>query len=115
MAGEESPRIAKEVAPVPPPLPTRSCTLSGLTMNGMPVRGYNCVSTATRDLWECLFNDCYRADVSIITENGGVIYAHASILVIKFLLFACPQYKYRYCGHKQISWMYQIFVHKKIR
>lgn len=80
MAGEESPLIGKEVAPVPPPLPTRSCTLSGLTMNGMPVRGYTCVSTATRDLWECLFNDCYRADVSIITENGGVIYAHASIL-----------------------------------
>lgn len=80
MAGEESPLIGKEVAPVPPPLPARSCTLSGLTMNGMPVRGYNCVSTATRDLWECLFNDCYRADVSIITENGGVIYAHASIL-----------------------------------
>jgi hypothetical protein len=80
MAGEESPLIAKEVAPVPPPLPARSCTLSGLTMNGMPVRGYNCVSTATRDLWECLFNDCYRADVNIITENGGVIYAHASIL-----------------------------------
>ncbi|KAE9449619.1 hypothetical protein C3L33_18482, partial [Rhododendron williamsianum] len=80
MPGEESPLIANEVSPVPPPLPTRSCHPRGLAVNEIPVRGYSCVSTATRDLWECLFNDGYRADVSINTEDGGIIYAHASIL-----------------------------------
>ncbi|KAI8534850.1 hypothetical protein RHMOL_Rhmol10G0128400 [Rhododendron molle] len=80
MPSEESPLIANEVSPVPPPLPTRSCHPRGLAVNGIPVRGYSCVSTVTRDLWECLFNDGYRADVSINTEDGGIIYAHASIL-----------------------------------
>lgn len=94
MPGEESPMIAKEVSPVPPPLPTRSSHPRGLAVNGIPVRGYSCVSTATRDLWECLFNDGYRADVLIHTEDGGIICAHASILVIKLLLFACLYYGY---------------------
>lgn len=102
MPREESPLIANEVSPVPPPLPTRSCHPRGLAVNEIPVRGYSCVSTATRDLWECLFNDGYRADVSINTEDGGIIYAHASILVIKPLIFAYPYCGHRYCGHKQI-------------
>ncbi|KAG5528466.1 hypothetical protein RHGRI_029226 [Rhododendron griersonianum] len=82
MPSEESPLIANEVSPVPPPLPSRSCHPRGLAVNEIPVRGYSCVSTATRDLWECLFNDGYRADVSINTEDGGIIYAHASILIL---------------------------------
>ncbi|KAH7846273.1 hypothetical protein Vadar_011992 [Vaccinium darrowii] len=64
-------------------------------------RGYNCVSTATRDLWECLFNDCYRADVSIITENGGVIYAHASILGVASPVLKSMLKKSRRHGHRR--------------
>ncbi|GFY86628.1 BTB and TAZ domain protein 4 [Actinidia rufa] len=83
MAIEESPLGAKEISPAPPPLPgpaTRNYHPRGLVMNGTPVRGYSCVSTATRDLWERLFDEGYRADVLINTDNGGIIYAHASFL-----------------------------------
>uniref|UniRef100_A0A7C8YCY3 Histone acetyltransferase n=1 Tax=Opuntia streptacantha TaxID=393608 RepID=A0A7C8YCY3_OPUST len=38
------------------------------------------VSTATRDLWEHLFDQGYRADVVIHTDHGGQIYAHACVL-----------------------------------
>lgn len=82
MAGEECTLIANKVSPVAPPLPraTRSYPLRGLVMNGTPIRGSSCVSTATRDLWEHLFDEGYRANVLIDTDNGGIIYAHASIL-----------------------------------
>ncbi|PQP96308.1 BTB/POZ and TAZ domain-containing protein 4 [Prunus yedoensis var. nudiflora] len=42
--------------------------------------GYSCVSTATKDSWERLFDEGYRADVSVNTDDGGIIYAHANIL-----------------------------------
>uniref|UniRef100_A0A5B6ZLA2 Putative BTB and TAZ domain protein 4 n=1 Tax=Davidia involucrata TaxID=16924 RepID=A0A5B6ZLA2_DAVIN len=80
---EESPLIAERVFPVPPPLPhpsTISYHPKETVMDGSRLRGYSCVSTATRDLWERLFDEGYRADVSINTDNGGIIYAHASIL-----------------------------------
>lgn len=84
---EQSPLVARKETPVPPPLPvpgTSSYHRKGLAMNGSTLRGYSCVATATRDLWERLFDEGYKADVTINTDNGGSIYAHASILVRPF-------------------------------
>ncbi|XP_052197749.1 BTB/POZ and TAZ domain-containing protein 4-like [Diospyros lotus] len=83
MAGEDYASIGRKVPPPEPPLPgpaMRNYPQRGLLMNEMPIRGYNCVSTSTRDLWECLFDEGYRADVVINTEDGGIVYGHASIL-----------------------------------
>ncbi|XP_059641866.1 BTB/POZ and TAZ domain-containing protein 4 [Cornus florida] len=80
---EESPLFGKRNSPVPPPLPQPSTTgypSKGLVMNGSSLRRCGFVTTATRDLWDRLFDEGYRADVSINTINGGIIYAHASIL-----------------------------------
>jgi hypothetical protein len=60
--------------PIPPPLPSKS--------DGLKKKlGHSSVSTATRDMWDRLFNDGYKADVVIYTDNGSIIYAHANILV----------------------------------
>uniref|UniRef100_A0A6M2EA33 BTB domain-containing protein n=1 Tax=Populus davidiana TaxID=266767 RepID=A0A6M2EA33_9ROSI len=80
---EEFPLVAKKGAPVPPPSrgpPTTSYHQKGLFINASTLRGYCCVRTATRDLWDQLFDEGYRADVTISTDNGGSIYAHASVL-----------------------------------
>lgn len=79
---EELPLVAKKEAPVPPPRcpPTTSYHQKGLFVNASTLRGYSCVRTATRDLWDQLFEEGYRADVTISTDNGGSIYAHASVL-----------------------------------
>ncbi|CAH8280979.1 unnamed protein product [Arabidopsis lyrata] len=59
--------------PIPPPLPSKS--------DGHKKRlGPSCVSTATRDMCDRLFNDGYKADVVIYTDNGSIIYAHANII-----------------------------------
>ncbi|KAL5556805.1 hypothetical protein UlMin_039041 [Ulmus minor] len=90
---EGSDHVSKKDLPTPPPLPSSSTSYCKRPlMNGSPsLRGYSSVSTATKDLWERLFDEGYRADVLIQTENGGVIYAHANVLgmaspVIKGLL-----------------------------
>jgi hypothetical protein len=74
---EGSPLVSEKIAPVAPPLPGPATS----SYHGSRVRRYCCVSTATKDLWERLFDEGYRADVSINTDNGGIIYAHANILV----------------------------------
>lgn len=82
-SSDGSPLVAEKVAPMAPPLPGLATTMNrqkGLMMNGSRQRGYSYVSAATKDLWDCLFDEGYRADVSIITDNGGIIYGHASIL-----------------------------------
>lgn len=87
---EGSPQGSGKIVPVAPPLPgpTRSSYYQKeLMMNGSNLRGYSCVSTATKDLWERLFDEGYRADVTIDTENGGIIYAHANILVSFFISY----------------------------
>ncbi|KAJ9170576.1 hypothetical protein P3X46_018674 [Hevea brasiliensis] len=85
----------KKGHPVPPPLPGPATTSSyhrrQLTMDGKTLRGHSSVSTRTKDMWERLFDEGYRADVTINTDKGGSIYAHANILgmaspVIKGLL-----------------------------
>ncbi|KAF7828623.1 BTB/POZ and TAZ domain-containing protein 4 [Senna tora] len=44
--------------------------------------GRSSVSAATRDLCERLFDEGYKADVYINTDNGGIIYAHSNILAM---------------------------------
>lgn len=70
--------------PLPPPLPKSAITnrfqKSPFSRESLE-RGYSCVSTATRDLWDGLFDEAYGADVYIHTDHGGIIYAHAYILV----------------------------------
>lgn len=52
-------------------------------MNNLAPRGRSsCVPTATRDLWERLFNEGYKADVRINTDNGGIVYAHSNIIAV---------------------------------
>lgn len=79
---EESPRV--RASPNPPPLPvafTSSRQESTVVARKLAVRKNCCTPTATKNTWDCLFDEGYRADVSINTDNGGIIYAHASILV----------------------------------
>lgn len=71
---EGSDPVAKRICPTPPPLPGPATTYSKRS-------SIRCVPTATTDLWERLFDEGYRADVCVQTENGGIIYAHANILV----------------------------------
>ncbi|XVF59280.1 hypothetical protein PTKIN_Ptkin07bG0262900 [Pterospermum kingtungense] len=81
---KQSPLGSNNVSPAPPPLPgtATNCQRKGLFMmnNGSTRRQNSCASTATRDLWDRLFNGGYRADVTIKTDNGGIIYAHANVL-----------------------------------
>ncbi|XP_021908171.1 BTB/POZ and TAZ domain-containing protein 4 isoform X2 [Carica papaya] len=91
---EQSSQPVKNSPPLPPPSPIRSKVdvhKKGLIINPSDRRGHSSASTATQDLCERLFNEGYRADVTINTDNGGVIYAHANIigtasLVIKGML-----------------------------
>lgn len=79
---EESPRVS--ASPNPPPLPVAfisSRQERTFAARKSALRKYCCTPTATKNTWDCLFDEGYRADVSINTDNGGVLYAHASILV----------------------------------
>lgn len=81
---EVSPVVSEKSVPVAPPLPSPATTIyyqKVLASNGSKLGGYSRVSTATKDLWERLFDEGYRADVTINNDDGGIIYAHASILV----------------------------------
>ncbi|XP_022133356.1 BTB/POZ and TAZ domain-containing protein 4 [Momordica charantia] len=75
---------AKEnIVPTPPPLPGSAFSghlQKGLVSSESLQRGYSCVYTATRDLWDSLFDEAHRADASIHTDHGGIVYAHAYIL-----------------------------------
>ncbi|KAK8587604.1 hypothetical protein V6N13_086584 [Hibiscus sabdariffa] len=71
------------VYPRQPPLPVEAPNYrrkGSFRNNGSAVTEDNCASTATRDLWDNLFDGGYRADVTIKTENGDTIYAHANVL-----------------------------------
>ncbi|MBA0803224.1 hypothetical protein Gohar_013463 [Gossypium harknessii] len=74
---------ANKVFPAPPPLPgpATNCRRKGSLMkNGSAIRGNNCAATATRALWDRLFDGGYKTDVIIKTDNGGIICAHSNIL-----------------------------------
>lgn len=85
---EDSFLVSKKVSPPrPPSLPVPSTSYRmGLVTNGSTVRGYSNISPETKDLWERLFDEGYRADVSINTDNGGIISGHSNILVSLFSL-----------------------------
>lgn len=52
-------------------------------MNNLaPRRRSSCVPTTIRDLWERLFNEGYKVDVRLNTDNGGIIYAHSNIIAV---------------------------------
>ncbi|PRQ48175.1 putative histone acetyltransferase [Rosa chinensis] len=66
---------------VPPwPGPVKNSFHKRLSSNASPVRRCNYVSKATTDLWGRLFDEGYRADVAIHTDDGGIVYAHANLL-----------------------------------
>ncbi|KVI08913.1 BTB/POZ and TAZ domain-containing protein 4-like [Cynara cardunculus var. scolymus] len=56
----------------------KGCTLSKNKSSWM--QRNCCTSLAMIELWDRLFDEAYRADVKIHTDNGTIIYAHASIL-----------------------------------
>ncbi|XP_022963364.1 BTB/POZ and TAZ domain-containing protein 4-like [Cucurbita moschata] len=69
--------------PMPPPLPKSAISShlqKGLVSSESLQRGYSCVSTALRDRWDSLFDEAYGADVTIHTDHGGIVYAHAYVL-----------------------------------
>lgn len=68
--------LGKASLPLPPPFPSHH-KANGLRMRENCWCALNAVNTSL----DRLFDEAYRADVSILTENGDVIYAHASILV----------------------------------
>ncbi|KAE8693350.1 BTB/POZ and TAZ domain-containing protein 4 [Hibiscus syriacus] len=81
---KQSTEGGNNIPPTPPSLPgpATNCRPKGLFMmnNGLVTKGNSCVSTATRDMWDNLFDGGFRADVTVRTDNGGIIYAHAAVL-----------------------------------
>lgn len=76
--------LSKQTAPMPPPLPSPARTNlhhKRLGPCGSQNRGNCRASTAGNNALDRLFDEGYRADVLIHTDNGGVIHAHGSILV----------------------------------
>ncbi|KAJ8765556.1 hypothetical protein K2173_014678 [Erythroxylum novogranatense] len=80
---ENSLKFSEQRSPVPPPLPdplraSNKKKRSG--KDGSGLRGYNLASTRATYMWDRLFDEGYRTDVTVNTDNGGSIFAHASIL-----------------------------------
>ncbi|CAJ1929307.1 unnamed protein product [Sphenostylis stenocarpa] len=71
---------------MPPSMPrsiTTGCSCECLASNNFkPRRQNNVISSTTKDLWERVFYQGYKADVCINTDNGGVVYAHSNILAM---------------------------------
>ncbi|XP_051140610.1 BTB/POZ and TAZ domain-containing protein 4 [Andrographis paniculata] len=90
---KECPTVLEKSMPIPPPLPKFNSRLhhKGLVRTKSNITGENHLSppaaTAGNCLLDRLFDEAYRADVSIQTDGGGVIYAHASILGISSPVF----------------------------
>lgn len=76
----------KKVTPLAPPLPrsaATTCSCECLSPNNSTLRWRNNnVSSTATNLWERLFDQGYKADVCINTDNGGVVYAHSNILAM---------------------------------
>ncbi|CAM8918914.1 unnamed protein product [Rhodiola kirilowii] len=73
--------FAGEGCPQPPPVPSKVENCCGRKNCNESNSFEQCnVSMATRDMWGQMFDEAYRADVVISTEQDGCIYAHASIL-----------------------------------
>ncbi|KAL2522503.1 BTB/POZ and TAZ domain-containing protein 4 [Forsythia ovata] len=72
----ESPLILDKAYPVPPPLPTQK----GFMSTKSKIRAYSSSSSTMNHTLDSLFDEGYRADVSIIMDYDNIIYAHTSIL-----------------------------------
>ncbi|KAL8124999.1 BTB/POZ and TAZ domain-containing protein 4-like isoform X2 [Apium graveolens] len=75
---------AKKDIPVPPPLCGRLTTSYHSNRQALDVE---CVPAAMSGIWDRLFDEAYRADVLINTDNGNIVYAHASILGVASSVF----------------------------
>lgn len=75
--------VKKKGSPMIPPWPgpVKNSFHKGFSSNASPVRGCNGVCKATTNLWGRLFDEGYKADVAIHTDDGGIVYAHANLLV----------------------------------
>ncbi|KAL8472920.1 hypothetical protein ACS0TY_029951 [Phlomoides rotata] len=67
--------LEKALPPLPPPVP-----LPFLTNHGLKMCKKGCFRNSVNSSWDRLFDEAYGADVSILTDGGAVIYAHAAIL-----------------------------------
>lgn len=80
--------ISEKSVPVPPPLPhyrlPDKVLLKAVSNSSLPCSSSN----AGNALLDRLFDEAYRANVLIRTEDGSVIYAHADILGISSPVFA---------------------------
>ncbi|GAA0142791.1 hypothetical protein LIER_35634 [Lithospermum erythrorhizon] len=68
--------------PLPPPYPVVEAVhrRRGFLKSGSANKG-QCCTHSNRNVRDRLFDEGYRADVVINTDHGGVIYAHANILL----------------------------------
>ncbi|KAL3813684.1 hypothetical protein ACJIZ3_014952 [Penstemon smallii] len=70
--------------PIPPPLPIHlnpRFYQKGLIITGSKNIKSSCsILNGANNSWDRLFDEGYRADVSILTDGGVIIYAHSSIL-----------------------------------
>nr|XP_043615416.1 BTB/POZ and TAZ domain-containing protein 4-like isoform X2 [Erigeron canadensis] len=73
---EENEMMVKKDVPVPPPLPMMTMAPKAVFRR----RRCCCVSDPTTQSWDRLFDDAYRADVSVQTSSDDIIYAHSNIL-----------------------------------
>ncbi|XP_050388101.1 BTB/POZ and TAZ domain-containing protein 4 [Argentina anserina] len=74
--------VDKKGSPMIPPWPgpVKNSFYKGFSSSASPLRASNCVCKATTNLWGRLFDEGYRADVAIHTDDGGIVYAHANLL-----------------------------------
>ncbi|GFP90283.1 BTB/POZ and TAZ domain-containing protein 4 [Phtheirospermum japonicum] len=97
--------LEKSVLPHPPPLPVHLNTKynqKGFAINGQKIRGHCCVSNAVNSSMDRLFDEGYRADVSISTDGGAVIYAHASVLGVVSPVFKAMLKKLKGRGRNRL-------------
>ncbi|XP_043721141.1 BTB/POZ and TAZ domain-containing protein 3 [Telopea speciosissima] len=64
--------------PLPPPLPSANCRSRTNFRKQLDNCSY--VPKETRDTWDKLFKEGYRADVHILTEYNAIFPAHSSVL-----------------------------------
>ncbi|KAJ7568041.1 hypothetical protein O6H91_01G016200 [Diphasiastrum complanatum] len=92
----------------PPPLPPRENLRIGkrLSSSSATVKRKTCIGEhvpkETVEIWDKLFDEGLDADTSVLTQDGGIISAHASILavsspVLRNLLLEQPLRKCRRC------------------
>lgn len=63
--------------PEPPPLPTAFCRKARVSKRQTDC---SCVPYETRHAWDRMFDEGYRADVHVLTDDKGVILAHSNVL-----------------------------------